>query len=122
MRMNKEQRIKMKRAKEIVKVVLKISNNWEEMENALAFFYTKLNDLNNPRLEEFNKKYNLIEIFSLDSKELKYKKFSNTTFVSPNIFLYDKAPDGILVMMSHMIKTPKGWLQNGIGLYAKEGK
>ena len=109
--------------KEIKQKVEEISltcESFEENENALKLFFTEITDGASPRKDEFNKRYNIIEIAHSKSKNGLIHKYKDGTVLNVEYIFYDKAPLGIIVFLNQMRRLEKGWFQCGISAFIKE--
>lgn len=109
-----------KNIKKLTETICKNCNSYEELIEALKPYFTKLTDSSSPRADEFNKKYNVVEIANSKSKKGIIHTFEDSTKLIVDYYLYDKAPNGILVVLSQMEKWENKWIQKDIDIFAKE--
>lgn len=120
-----------KKIKEYGKWLLQILNacnkSYEQMLTGLNVFCKRLTDNSLPKekMDEYNKKYSIKEL--AESKTIRLKKvktneafnFKRNFFIIPEIYLYDKAPDGVLFGLSIYDPTYNKNLPIRIDLFIK---
>ena len=109
-----------KEIKNMVETICKSCDDFESNLKALEIYFTKINNPNSPRREEFNNTYNIVEIFNSKEKKGLTHHYKDGTMLMVDYYLYKKAPKGILVFLNQMKRLEKGWFQCGIGIFAKE--
>ena len=109
-----------KEIKEKVDTICKSCETFDENVEALKLFFTEVTDSDSPRADEFNKKYNIIEIVNSKEKRGVRHKYKDGTMLIVDYYLYDKAPSGVMIFLNQMRRLEKGWFQCGIAGFVKE--
>lgn len=111
---------------DFVEKIIKACDDYDKIFCAMDEYFTRITDMQSNRFEEFNKKFPLNEIANckvLTTKPIKISKAKgiNGKFtVHPEIYLYDKAPKGMIIMLSLHNKQIDKRLPVGVDLYIKE--
>lgn len=116
MKNNKE----LKKIKELTETICKVCKNYEETIEALRLYLTNITNENSPRFDEFNEKFNVLEIANSRSKTGLILDYEDTTKLVANYYLYDNAPNGIVICLNLLEKWKDDYLQKDIDMFIKE--
>lgn len=112
-----------------VKGICSICRTMEQVDYAMREAFTKLTNPKDPRFEKFNKTYKLLEIANCKFKRLgdnllkeeRCGLFAEKCKISPEIYFYDKAPYGMIIVTTLFTKIDKiGWSPVKVDLWIKE--
>ena len=106
--------------KELAETICKSFATYEEIETAFKPYFTNIIDENSPRIEEFNKTYNILEIANAKSKKGIILDLSDGTKLIVDYYIYDKAPHSTIVVLNQMERFKKTWIPKWIDMFVKE--
>ena len=115
-----ENKKEIKKIKEMVKTICQSCKNYEDAEKAMSLYFTEITDSESPRKEEFNEKYNIIEIAKSRSRQAFVQDLEDGTKLVVDYIYYKKAPNGLLTVFSQMEPWQNTWLQKDIAIFIKE--
>ena len=105
------------RLKKVLGILVKNNLSWDEIKIGVEQVYTNISDTQNPRMEEFTKKYDVLDLIRSKSKLLAVHFIDKEHLLIAEVFFYNKAPNGLLFFLNQFKRNSGSWHQDQVAIY-----